>query len=417
MRLYKLKLCCLAWIYVLCSNASHGQLTISEFLRSAEQDPQLNVFSTKLTFLNEKSYRLAPIKNVELRTQNNQLRSGEQQYGIKVTPVNPWLIRNNNRLYDSYRITLSLEKDLVLKNALEKRYQLVIELLHLSEMHRIREELLNTIVQQIRIYEQQKASDFFDPEEYVELKLSLLEEKSDAESLSFDLNQKLKEIDRLYPDASITFCDWSYESIVPLPKLENLLTGLLNGPLYSTRIAYHKEKITLADNAYLLEKSNINIGSAQTEYLPASRESNKKADLGITLGVTIPLFNPNKGEMAAKRLKIIEAKSALSIEKQQAEAELKMLLESLKNSIRRYNLLDQELASYNVNETIRVISSMNKNNPLVTLKLKSRLLKLEKAKSLLKSQLYQTYVKILAATDVLNQKPLLNLLAEELTPL
>jgi hypothetical protein len=44
-------------------------------------------------------------------------------------------------------------------------------------------------------------------------------------------------------------------------------------------------------------------------------------------------------------------------------------------------------------------------------------LKLEKAKSLLRSQIYQTYVKILAATDVLNQKPLLNLLAEELTPL
>jgi hypothetical protein len=343
--------------------------------------------------------------------------SGEQQYGFRVSPANPWEVKYTNRVFRTRQLTLALQKELAFKELLARRYQLVNDLMYLNEMRAIREALMQNTDNQVIALDKLKASSFFDAEDYVELKLEQLEEQTALESFGFEMEQKVKVMERLYPAASQIAPDWTYAAAISLPRLERLVDSLMTTvPVFSTRLAYRQERLTLADYEHALQKANINPGFIQTEYMPY-RFSESKSPMGISLGVNIPLFNPNKGDMAEKKLDILEARSQLVLEKQQAEDVVKKLLGALKNSLARYRNLDQKLKSYNLSETLTTVNALTKNNPLITLKFNAQVTKLQKIQLQLKSEIYQTYIELLTETDIINQKPLINFLSNELQPL
>ena len=407
---------CLVLVMALRVSVSSAQVNIASFLGSALQDPELEVYANQINYLNQGQYRLAPVRGIELRTQNSQLGSGEQQYGFRVSPANPWEVKYSNKVFRTQQVTLSLQKELILKEVLEKRYQMVNDLLYLNEMRTFREAMMQNIGFQVSVLDQQKASSFFDAEDYVKLKLEQMEEQTAMESFYFEVAQKVKDMESLNPAATLSGQDWTYAGVIPLARLENLVDSLMTTPLFSTRLAYRQEKVKLADYEHSLQKANINPGFIQTEYMPY-RFSESKNPMGISMGINLPLFNPNKADMAEKKLNILEAQSELALEKQQAAEEVKKLLNTLKNSLERYQNLEQKIKSYNATETFAAVNALTKNNPVITLKFNAQVIKLQKVQLQLKSEVYKTYIELLAASDLLNQKPLINFFANNLQPL
>ncbi|GEO06879.1 hypothetical protein AAE02nite_45430 [Adhaeribacter aerolatus] len=389
---------------------------MGDFLGSAMQDPELEVLSKQINYLNKGQYRLAPVRSIEFRTQNSQLGSGEQQYEFRLNPANPWEIKYTNRVFRTQQMALSLEKELLFKALLEKRYQVVNDLLYLNELRDIREALIQNTENQITVLEKQKGSSFFDAEDFVELKLEQMEEQVDIASFNFQVEQKTKDMQQLYPTGNKTVPAWRYAEVISLPRLEKLVDSLLHTTLFSTRLAYRQEKVALADYEHALQKANINPGFIQTEYMPY-RFSESKNPMGISMGVTIPLFNPNKADMAQKKLDVLEAETKLTLEKQQATDEVTNLLGALKNYLVQHQKLEQKIASYKQNETVSAVNALTNNNPLITLKFNGQLLKLRKIQVELKNEIYRTYIALLATSDLLNQKPLINFLSPSLQPL
>ncbi|AHM63565.1 hypothetical protein D770_26610 [Flammeovirgaceae bacterium 311] len=410
--LYKLAL--LFLVLFLQTNICLAQRSMQSFLGAASQDPLMGVYSDQISYLTKNPYRLLPVRQLEFRLQNNEFYAGEYDYGLRLSPANPWEIRNTSRYFKTYQSNLALERELMLKQVLAKRYELVVELLFLSNMHNLKEQQLENINYQLSVLEQQSGSDFFEEDDFVELAIDQFEQETELENLAFELARKIAEINTIYNIDGSEIATWSYSTVLAPDKLEQSIDSLMQLPLYTTRLAFRKERIVLADREFALERSNINPGFIQSEYMPYRKTRNP---YGISLGITLPIFNPNRGDMAEKRLEIMEANNDLALEELQAKEEVDQLYASLKSRLQRYRNLEKSLSSNRLEEMSEAVSTINSNNPLIRLKLTGRQLKLQRLRAELLNDIYEDYIELLTASDLLVQRPLVNYLSPGLQPL
>lgn len=403
----------LALLLMSFSTLCYGQINIPEFLRSAAQEKELDIYQSQISYLTSNPFRMAPIRELEFRTQTNELGTNEQRYGLRLSPANPWEVSNTKKVFKTYQSLLSIQKELAFKEVLTNRYLMLSDLLHLKGMQQLKAELVENLNAQVGIMERQSASDFFDAEDYVQLKLEQMEEQADLETFDFYLSQKLKEMEKLQGKGAGESLESSFDSVISLHKLQNVIDSLLSGPLYMTSLAYRKEKIKLAEQEYDLERSDINPGFIQAVYMPYKYSENKNP-IGINLGITIPIFNPNKGKMAEQKLEILESESELALEKHLAEEKMESLLNSLTNLLERHKNLEEQMDSYDINKMLSSVNALNKENPSIALKLNVRLLKIKKLQLEIRNDIYQTYIQILSNSDFIHQRPLVNFFSEEL---
>src|SRR5688572_23952644 len=114
---------CLALVWAGWAAVANAQVNIAAFLGAVEQDPELAVYANQINYLSRKPYRSSPVRSIELRTQNNELGSGERQYGFRLSPANPWELKYSNRVFRTQQEVMALEKELILKELLLERYR------------------------------------------------------------------------------------------------------------------------------------------------------------------------------------------------------------------------------------------------------------------------------------------------------
>ncbi|HYG39758.1 MAG TPA: hypothetical protein VD908_14120 [Cytophagales bacterium] len=398
--------------FLIFPQTSRCQDAISAFISSSTEDLSLKLYDNQIQFLNNKTYRMAPIQGLQLRAQNNEFGSDKNEVSLRVTPANPWEIRNTNRFFRSYKAALAFEKDLMLKEVLLIRYELILSMLYEQEMKELREEVIKNINGQVTIFERQNGSSFFDAKDYVDLKLEYMQEQTDLEESEFELIQKFDEIRKQDPKMVYNSSEWTYNLVIPVEDLSEIVDSLISADLYTTTTSFYKEKISMANYDYKLEKNNFNIGFVQPEFNPYRTEGENP--IGISFGVSIPLFNPNKGDMAEKKLERIEAESELAVETKLAENEVSRLNNTLKNLIHRYDNIQKKLDAFSIDETFETVGALNSSNPLIFLKFNEQILKLKKLQAEVKYEVFYNYVYLLAQSDLLHQPPLTNFLSKNL---
>lgn len=404
--------------FIGCCFSASAQSGMAEFIISATYDKELDIFSNQISYLSSKPYRLAPIRELEYRSQTNELGANKQEHALRLSPANPLEVMYTKKVFNSYQNLLSLQRELALSALLTQRYLLAVELLYLNELRAIREKLVTTTNSRISILEQQSSSGFFDAEDYVKLKLEQMEELTELETIDFHIEQKGQDIKKLTgkDTKALQLDSWTYSNVISIAQMENLVDSLLQNPLFTTLLTYGKEKITFAENEYKLKKWDINPGFIQGSYRHF-QEAKDQNPLGFNFGVTIPVFNPNKGKIAKQKLEILEAENDLVLEKQDAEEEVERLIGTLKSSLKRYKSLEEQMNSYDVEKLLSAVNILNKENPSIRLKFDAQLLKLQKVQLEVKKEIFETYIQLLSKAGLLNQRPLVNYLSEELEPL
>lgn len=412
MTIIKIKFSLFIISFILLSHISYSQNVFSDFIKASDQDLNVLRFDDQIEYLGKKRYRSSPIQGLQLRAQNNELGSGNRELGLRVTPANPWEIRNTNRMYQSYKKALFFEKHLKLKEILVFRYSLIISAIYQHEMKDLQTEDIRNIKSQISIFEKQSGSEFFDAEDYVDLKLELLQRQTDIEATEFAIAQIHDDILKEEPAIKTSSFETSYNEIISVSRISEVIDSLLSFPLFSTTHSFYRERIEMSNYEYKLEKNNLNIGFIQPEY--NFNRAEDESPIGISLGISIPLFNPNKADMAGKKLDLIEAESELAVETKLAQVQVARLSNSLKNYISRYNNIQAKIDSFSVDKTFNTVGALNSNNPLIFLKFNEQILKLKKLKIEVTEEIFLTYINLLAAADLLQQGPLINFLAKEL---
>lgn len=395
------------------SRFASAQVSISQFILTANVDPELRMLEDQIRFLDKKEYRLSPLQRTEIRTQNNQLDISRQEYAIRLTPTNPWESRSNSRYFSQYRNVLSHERSLQLKDALLQRYNFVVTFLYLSELKQLGDEGKRLIDLQVAILERQRNSDYFKGEDYVELKLDQMDKSVEAEEAAVDIESHLRAMAEVYPEVSIKTVNWKTEDIISIENIEKVSDNLLNALATSPTLLYRDSQIELANREYALEKANFNFGFIQTTYENFRIEQGRKP-WSISGGITLPITNPNKGDMSKRKLEVIEAEHKREDTETKISMQQHAVAEELKSLIRRYHDIKSKRESLNVGSLSRTLAAVSEENPVAMIRFQENLLKLQAIELKLKQNILSTYVKVLGLTDAIQQTPLINFLSEGL---
>lgn len=401
-------------IFVSCQ--AFSQVTISEFIGSAGDDPMVRSADAQINYLQSKPYRLSPLQKLEFRTRNRELMSTQQEYALRFNPANPWEMRNNNKYFQEFSSSLSFEKELALKSALVDRYNLVILYLYYYELKSLAVLNDNLVEKQLSILERQSASSFFDADEYVKLKIEQLDKSVEKEETDFEWQSQKSAISQLYPAADGKSILWEALSLITIDRIEQVADSLVKQMISPLEVAYRKQQVNVARSQYNLEKSNINPGFLQTSY-DQRRVNQDRNPIIISLGVTIPVVNPNKGDMARRKLDEIESEYELKTAQIEDQASQDVAHSKLKESIGRYRDLQRKIEELKNSSLQKDLTLLKGGDPLIALQFEAGLNKLRVLQSKLKRKVLTYYVEFLTESDHLQKKPLVNYLSGNLTPL
>jgi hypothetical protein len=297
-----------------------------------------------------------------------------------------------------------------------QRYELVITYLYLSELKQLGDEARKFTDMQVSILERQQNSDFFKGDDYIELKLDQMDKAVESEETVFEIESHLRGMSTVYPGVSMSTVNWKVEDIISIATIERVSDSLLNAQATSPTLVYRDSQIELANREYQLEKANFNIGFIQTTYENFRIDQGRKP-WSISGGITLPITNPNKGDMSKRKLEVIEAiHDRQETEKKIGERE-QAAADELASLIRRYRAIKSKREELNISGLSRTLVAISDENPVAIVRFQENLLKLKGIELKLKQNILSAYLKVLGITDAIQQTPLINFLSEELEPI
>ncbi|MCE7864262.1 MAG: hypothetical protein DYG99_12050 [Bacteroidetes bacterium CHB5] len=410
MRLFVILLLCI------CFRHLPAQVTINEFLYDTEQEPLIKSFDARTDYLsNKKTYRLAPIQKLELRTESNQLDRTRQEYGLRLNPANPFEIKRTNQYFRSYQELLKLDRERTLKELLFIRYEVVIGWIYYQEIRDLKLEDKTTTEKLLGILEGQRYSGLFDAEDYVELKMDQVDKITELEETMFEIDNQKRLVETLYTEARQKNINWPVADIISVDRLERVVDSIYQSEVRAGEVAYHQKQIEMAMHEWYLEKANISMGFIQTSYQKWRIEQNQRP-WSISLGITIPLFNPNKEDMTKRKLDMLEAEGEFNTAKNDQQAGLEISREKIKSLSKRFReiqLMTDQVTTGSVSNTLQQIKD---SNPVAVIRMQNKAIKLKTMAARLRQEIYLGYIEFLGFAEVLQQPPLRNFLDPNLKP-
>ncbi len=395
---------------------SFSQVTVEEFIHSANEALDVKSADAQINYLKTNPYKLAPLQKLEFRTQNRELMYTQQEYALRLNPANPWEMRSNNKYFEQYQGSLSFERQVALKRALVDRYNLVILYLYYYQLKNIAIESEALVDKQVNVLERQSASSFFDADEYVKLKVEQLDKSVATEETNFDWQSQKSAISQLHPEAAGRSITWEKQVLISIDRMEQVVDSLKAKVISPLEVAYRQQKVNVARSQYDLEKSNINMGFLQTSY-DRRRVNQDRTPFDISLGVTIPIVNPNKGDMARRKLAEIESEYELKAAQIEDQASIEISYQKLKESIGRYRDLQVKMEALKNSSLQKDLTLLKGGDPLIALQFESGLNKLQVIQSKLKRKVLTYYIEFLTESDHIQQLPLINYLSNNLSTL
>lgn len=389
-----------------------GQVTVSEFLRSAKDDREVRLFEEQLSYLQQKPYQLSPLQKLEVRTRSNQLDPARQDYALRLNPANPWEVRHNNNYFKEFQLVLATRKAIVLKEVLAARYKLVIDFMYYRELKALAEEDKKLAEAALAVLGMQQYSDSFKGDDFVKLNLEHLNKVVALEEVSFEMDNQMDQIVEKHPAAFDQNIEWDYQRILSIDQIEKVVDSLFTAEGSNIALAYQEGKVNLANQEFKLERSNINVGFLQTQYEPYRIEQNRKP-WNISMGITIPIANPNKGDMTKRKLEVIEAQYDLDEKRGELQSQRVMLHRRLKNLITRYRLTKLKMDELRNGTLAKTLTEMKGNNPLAAIQFNANTLKLQGIVLKLRQSILSTYIEFLSSTDRLQQHPITNYMSSD----
>jgi hypothetical protein len=235
----------------------------------------------------------------------------------------------------------------------------------------------------------------------------------ELEEAEFEIDNQAKRIGVRYAGAEDIKLQWETERVITMQKLERVVDSLMKADAPSTEVAYQEQRIRVAMQEYKLEKSNISVGYIQTQLRPY-RLDQFREPWDIALGVTIPIFNPNKGDMAKRKLDVIESQHELEEEKSERSVKTLYYFNKIKGEITRYHDIEKKIHDFNTGALANTLKNVDSGNPILIVEFNSNLIKMKVLQAKLRQSIMFTFIEFLAYTDRLQKRPLVNYLSEGL---
>ena len=386
---------------------------LGDFLKSALATPEVRIAEQQQALLTRKPYRLPMISEVELRARTNEFGSDRERYALRLNVANPWEVRHNHLFFDAEQKLLALEQSMLLRDALELRYTTVIEWLYLKNLESLNQTRTEKATQRLRAWEQLVGTQSFDAENFIETKLALFDLQLEGEEIAFDQAEQAYQLEQCQPGAAAFGAAWSPEGLPTVGQVKAWLDRHAPAGLPNEELAYQQQALEQAERAYRLEKSNGNIAFVQTGY-DQRNQNDGRNPLQLSVGIRLPLVNPNKPDMTKEQLEMIERKEKAAAAQASEGLPEAVLRPFLLEMIHRYERLKaQQSALLSPAEQQQLLRITN-GNPLVMWELEDKVLATEATLAKMHRDILVGFVRYLANSGQLQQRPLVNYLSSQM---
>jgi hypothetical protein len=381
-------------------------LTLKQYLASSLSDPYYKSFDAQQSFLNDRhNYALPWIDQLQFRYQDNQLNNYQTRYGIRFNPVNPWQIRNNNQYFKGIQTLKVLEQKMALKGILRERYDKVVEYWMATELvdltlkqKLIREQIGNTMGKKA-------GSSDFDTDQYLNAQLDIISKEADYQEANLERDVWMS---RILTVANAETFDLSQTSLITIDQINQLIqTEAAIGGIESE---YLKQRVEISNQKMKLEKSDYNVGYLQTLY-GSNRDIGGRNSIGVAFGVTIPIFNSNKENVAREKMDAIERQGEFEQFQLEEKNKRSNSVAFLKLHLNHYKKVDSLVVSL-TSKGLNLLTGLSNNyDPIVELKYREKLAQLDILKAKIRREILLQYISFLDNSDKLHQWPLVNYLS------
>jgi hypothetical protein len=393
--------------------AQAQQQALNSFLSSALRDPSYTAYEgQEAVFGKPGAYGLPWVPNLEFRTRNNELLDSRQQYALRADVGNPWQIQSNQRYFKGMRTAKSLEQQLLLKKLIRERYDLALEYWYAMERLSVAEQLRDLRQQISAAMARRSGSTDFDAEQFLNSELDVVSRTADVQEAEFERDLARARMAEVQ-GGSVSGLDLS--GLIDIDGMRSVLRSEDSaGSVLELELL--KQEIANSEQRMKTDRLNFDLGFVQGMYAPYKADRGDGV-FGLAAGVTIPLFNQNRDDIARERLKVIERRGALEQFRQReagrrlAEAQLAL---SHMDHYGRMDSLVQDVRKRQMN----LPAVLSKDySPIVELKYREKLLQLEALKLRVKREIFRQYITSLDNDGRLHRRPLVNYLGKALDPI
>lgn len=411
MKHFVLKIILVSGALFLSVTSLSAQETVSDYLLTAFEDLNLQRYDAQRNFLSPQNYRLPIIDELELRAGNDELDYEDLQYAVRIRPGNPWKIRRNKAFFNATKKELSLRKEVEFKENLLSRYENVLDYLFEQQFYELVLRQSSLTTQMATIFQQNLESDLFDARDFAETKIDQVEKLEILDDALTEWNRIRKTISVIL---GISDFDWANFELVSVSTIDSMATKLANSSINSKELELIAQRIEVARQEVRVEKADFDIGYIQGEYFPFT---NRDSEIGYSVGITIPIFQNNRAQIAERRLDEIELRNEFESEQFQDSVNRVLEYEYLKNLIAHHNQIVNQTEEIDLENLVQNLARVEDYDPIAILEMKEGILKLEEVLLKSKQRVIEQYLEFLFTFNVLTQQPLINYLSENLEPI
>jgi hypothetical protein len=391
----------------------YGQFSLNEFLRESKNDVRLYGYNLKSNFLEKNPYRSPWIQRTEVRIRTNDLNVSADDYRFRISPTNPFEIRENRKYYEMEFDFLFTEYQRSLNAALNERYQLILDLLENHYLESLKQRQFDLLSDELRSLDALANDPDFNLTDYIEARENLIQTRLEMNEINHSIGRALLEIRSKYtftgnivPD-NIDLVDiqtikkWVNTLFSDLDTTENVLVKHL-----------HQENL-LTEQRIKLESAEDrrNIGFIQAEY-DRYRGNEMDEHLGFQIGVRVPLTNPDRPDLNRDRVDLLEDQAGLVERRSEIKLRGQLVRLKLDYLFSQYELVIKAIEENDFSELITLTPDLKPDD---LIKAQKAVLRLQRLEAGIKWEIYKSYIDFLYYSGRLVDMPLKNYLSGNLS--
>lgn len=376
-----------------------------QFIRLSFDYIPIRSFQEQVNLLKPEEAQPAVIDEIQFRFSNDEFQPQDQRYDIRFRPTNPLVRKKTKELYQNRKLQLQTDAARAIDKEIFERYELIISWIETQQTLKLIEERIAINRQRIEWLKEYPGADFFDANSYTDAhadKLKLWSDKTDLELKVKELHRSinLKLGDNISHNYIIT---WEQNITLSAQDIEAYLKSSvehsLSQPLqvYLAQLAFQETQLEQE-----IERVNTDMGFIQTEYFP--NRSNKSL-LGISAGITLPLFHKNRTDLMNLSLEEKERSLDILAEQKKASLEQNYWKSHLITVLEKYLELVQLYIQMNLQEMRSTLQVLDDYEPLKTLEWQEMELNWKEIEQHWYFELIKTYIGYLSSKELLSREP------------
>ena len=388
------------------------ELTIGEYIGSAEDDPRLKSKKAISDSL-ESSGDTPWIKGLEFRSETGNFDILEQKYALRLyfkgfgeTRSSREFIRNSGNLY-------KLEYTSARSDVLFERYSAVVtyimhkkELKVIDSMRELLDDKLSVTEKIGEITAETTEIDKMDIEDRItEIEMRRIEVESALESIEAAIRNDSG------ADRTPVFEREKIVSVEDIEKFAETLTEISGATKAESE--YQALRAIIAQNEIALEKAKERdwLKYIALEYDTGDRKDRPSRGFSIGFAISIPGFKNNQTSLVKKQIKLLDQNSDFESQSRIKETAVRTTLLTLKREIRQYKTLAERKDEIEKSGILRKYSSIEGVNPMMVIKLKEKILKKELKLAELELKIYEKYITLAYLLGIYEEESSVNFLS------